>query len=745
MNGVRNRWSLAWALAAASCLGVAQQPVPPGSEEEEALSAVAQLMATPVVTASRQAESSRRAPARVLVVGAETIRQRGYRSLLDLLSDLPDFKVERNVHEHYYTSFAARGVPGADKFLVLMDGVRITGPTNEPMPIFENYPVHMLRKVEVVYGPTSALYGADAVSAVVNLITREAGNEVEGLVEGGASDHRYGRFYAARRLGEGVALRVGGQVFSEHQPAMDRYYPNYQGFSAQRTGRFLDFGGGRVTPSLPFEAEPSQQLSAAALYLALDLGALRLGYFNTQSRFPASNKNTPDHAIYSDDVFIGHRLEVFHGTFAKEVGPLHTTSTLAFARLELNPNSNYRDVFGYYDRAFKYARSSSARADFQVDWTPRPDLELTGGLALESFDTLPWSADLTSPVDPNGVVGGQLLGSPGIPADFFPLAFRNSGAFLQARIHAGPRWHLNLGLRFDRNSRFGSSLNPRLGWVWESSQDFTLKASFGSAFLAPSPYESFLHYGAFTTMDGGQTYTSGFWRLPNPNLQPIRSQTLEVVAQKGLGRRWALEASVYRTRLTNLFRVVSDDAVTHLYGGHYKGWPVDFIAVQTNLGRQENLGGSLLATGSWSTAGGQVVKASLGYSYVDGQVDQSNNGAEVEIERVSPHMGKVTLEWVGEGWSVAPRLSWIGTQRVAELDPATGRRYRLPGYLRADLHLAREWTWGPGRAGLTLTVSNALDARYRNINYEAKPGQGIAFFGVPQEPRRFALGLSWRQ
>lgn len=744
MGGMRSRQTLVGCLAAWGCLAQAQQGEPPRSEEEEAVSTIALLMGAQVVTASRQEESSRRAPARVLVVDAETLRQRGYRSLLDLLSDLPDFKVERNVHEHYFTSFAARGVPGADKFLVLMDGVRITGPTNEPMPIFENYPVHFLRRVEVVYGPTSALYGADAVSAVVNLITREPGDEAEGLVEGGESGHRYGRFYASRRLGEGVALRLGGQVFSQHQPAMDRFYADYQGFSAQRTGRFLDFGGARVRPALPFDPEPSQQLAAAALFLGLDLGPLRLSYFQNQSRFPASNKNTPDHAIYADDVFIGHRLEVVHAAYTRELGPLRTTSTLAFARLELNPNSNYRDVFGYYDRAFKYARSESARAEFQVDWSPRAGLECTGGLTFEAFDTVPWSADLTAPVDPNGALKGQLLGSPGIPADFFPLAYRNQGAFLQARFDAGPRWHWNLGLRFDRNSRSGSSSNPRLGWVWEPSGDFTLKASFGSAFLAPSPYESFLHYGAFTTTDGGKTYTSGFWRLPNPNLQPIRSQTLEVVAQKGLGRRWVLEASAYQTRLRNLFQVVSDAEVTRLYGGHYKGWPVDFIAVQTNLGRQENRGGSLLVTGSWG-AGGRKLRASLGYSYVDGQVDRFQNGAEVEIERVSPHMGKVAVEWAGEAWSVAPRLLWIGTQRVAELDPATGRRYRLPGYLRMDLHLRREWPAGGGRVGLAFTASNALDARYRNINYEARPGPAIAFFGVPQEPRRLALGLSWRQ
>ena len=79
------------------------------------------------------------------------------------------------------------------------------------------------------------------------------------------------------------------------------------------------------------------------------------------------------------------------------------------------------------------------------------------------------------------------------------------------------------------------------------------------------------------------------------------------------------------------------------------------------------------------------------------------------------------------------------------MDPATGRRYRLPGYRLVNLNLGREWQTSLGQAGLRLSITNAFDARYRNINYEAKPGPAIAFFGVPQEPRRISLGLSFRR
>jgi outer membrane cobalamin receptor len=135
--------------------------------------AIEDLLNVTITTASRTTEVLTDAPARVEVVTAAQIRRRGYRSLSDVLKDLPDFKVDLAGNWDFPAELTVQGVRGATRVILLLDGIRVSSPTNEPLPIVANYPVHTARQIEIVYGPASALYGADAFSAIVNIITRD--------------------------------------------------------------------------------------------------------------------------------------------------------------------------------------------------------------------------------------------------------------------------------------------------------------------------------------------------------------------------------------------------------------------------------------------------------------------------------------------------------------------------------------------------------------------------------------------
>ena len=120
------------------------------------------LMKITITTATGTAEGLAEAPARVQVVTGADITRRGYRSLADLLKDLPDFKVEFATEPDFPSDVTVQGSRGADRIVLLLDGIRISSPTNEPLPILANYPVHNARQIEILYGPASAVYGADA-------------------------------------------------------------------------------------------------------------------------------------------------------------------------------------------------------------------------------------------------------------------------------------------------------------------------------------------------------------------------------------------------------------------------------------------------------------------------------------------------------------------------------------------------------------------------------------------------------
>jgi outer membrane receptor protein involved in Fe transport len=97
------------------------------------------------------------------------------------------------------------------------------------------------------------------------------------------------------------------------------------------------------------------------------------------------------------------------------------------------------------------------------------------------------------------------------------------------------------------------------------------------------------------------------------------------------------------------------------------------------------------------------------------------------------------IDW--DGWSFAPRLSVVGTQRlVATTFAESSKRETLPGYTTLDVNLRRNLFKA---LDAFLTIENALDRRYRTINQRAitNPEELI---GAPQNPRRLSVGFSLR-
>ena len=108
------------------------------------------------------------------VITQEQIRTRGYKSVLDVLKDLPGIHISQNTLERSYNNVTSRGISGNNRFLILLDGVRIDSPSTDNLPMAENYPLYHASQVEVLFGPASAIYGADAFAGVINLITATA-------------------------------------------------------------------------------------------------------------------------------------------------------------------------------------------------------------------------------------------------------------------------------------------------------------------------------------------------------------------------------------------------------------------------------------------------------------------------------------------------------------------------------------------------------------------------------------------
>jgi outer membrane receptor for ferrienterochelin and colicin len=697
-----------------------------------------ELMNVSVTTATRTSERARDVPARMEVVTAGQIEQRGYRSLSDVLADLPDFKVERGADQDSPVDVVLQGIRGGSRMVVLLDGIKISSPTGEPLPIMGNYPVHAARQIEVVYGPGSALYGADAFSAVINIISKDP-SEAAGLSIT-QSVGQFGLWNTAASYGVtfGAArLLVATQVVSDRQPDLPRYYPeDFGGLDAQRTGTFNTIFG-PVRPSAPVPGAYANPLSAHSVQATLHAGGLQLTFFKSQSKAPTSPAYTPDNAVYSDEAFNLNNLLVGAATYTRQFGERTSTTTVTASRHELDPQSGYRNVYSNMDKSYKYAFGSMIKAEQQVSWKIGQKLTATVGGTAEHYFAIPQGADLNSPVQSHDAPG-TILGT-NIPDEFFKVHYENFGGYVQGQYAVTPRLMLTIGARGDHNTDYGGTLNPRVGLVWQPNTLSSIKVLSGSAFLAPSPFQRYSHYGSFYSVDGGETYASDFWHLPNPDIKPQKKHTTELAARRAVGPNVEVWGSVFYSRFTDLIREGGDR--DDRYAGFYKGWPVSFIEIPVNSGSERTYGGGAGLDVVRILGTNRQIAGRASLSLADGYVE--DGVANLEIGGMAPRQAQLSTDIKWDGWDVSPRLLLVDEQRVRAktVDAGVARRRTLDGYALVNVNVRRNNVFK--NVDAFVTIENALDQRYRSINLRAfnNPEELI---GAPQNPRRVIAGLQVR-
>ena len=171
--------ALLWCTPAAA----APETAPPFDETE--LMFLGEELYT-VSIASRKAEPLQRAPAAVTIIDAEELKR--YRTLSEALRKVPGFFIDRNeLKERIYL----RGIP--DSFLVMMDGVPFASDAStQDYPRGMELSLDYIEKIEIIRGPGSALWGPDAFSGIINLVTRR-GESLQGThltTETGSYDTR---------------------------------------------------------------------------------------------------------------------------------------------------------------------------------------------------------------------------------------------------------------------------------------------------------------------------------------------------------------------------------------------------------------------------------------------------------------------------------------------------------------------------------------------------------------------------
>jgi len=531
---------------------------------------------------------------------------------------------------------------------------------------------------------------------------------------------------------------VNGQAQFDRQPDLSRYYADFQRMAAQRAGVFNTIFG-PMTPASAVSPDYHIPIATHSLQATFRAGGVQAMLFENRSRVPTTPAYTPDNGAYDANAFNLNKLLVASIGMTRAIGRVNSVSTATFSRQELDPRSGYQNVYSNFERSYKYAYGSILDLDEQLTWKPAQRATITAGGTFEHFYSIPQGADLNAPLA-STERPGTILGTT-IPDAMVKVRYNNTGGFAQAQVELPRSLTLTLGGRADYNTRFGWTFNPRAGVVARPAPGTTFKLLYGTAYLAPSPYQEYGHYGSFYSTDGGQTYASSYWHVPNPGLKPQLKKTVELNVLQTLGTALHLSASAFYSSFSDTIKEADADRA---YSGQYLGWPVDYIDFAVNEGHSESYGGSFGINFMRSLGGDRRVEARAALVMVDGRVwedDAGESNTSLPLGAMVPVQARFTADLDWHRWSVAPRLAVVGTQRlVATVDGSSARR-TLPGYAVLDVNVRRRDVLK--HVDAFVTIENALDARYRAINARAylNPEELV---GAPQNPRRFTVGFDFR-
>lgn len=716
------------------------------------------LLNARVVTAAKVSQELQQAPATIVVVTKEQIRSRGYQSLLDVMHDLPDVKVDDKIYSGIRNNFTIRGTHGSEKFVILLNGVSISSPSGEGMPIMENYPVHLAEQIEVVYGPASALYGANATSGVINIITKKPSKnalQAEASLTGGTHGYTNSTIFLAKKIRDGVDFVIAGQYSYDKGADYSKLYSDDPMLSvAGYTSGTVNTIFGPMTPVTPMRAKYEAPMEASNVYASLRLDNFSFSVFRNDFKLPTAFGNNTSNALYNKEAYMAQNITNATASYRTSIDKLTSATSFMVSQYNLQPSSNYRNLYTGMEPAYKYSTNTMIRLEEQLDYKANNKWNLSTGIAYEHYNGVPQSADLTSPVNTKEYIKGSYVGTQayyrpeGLAAQFYYVKYHNIGGYVQTQYSPSEKLNFTIGSRYDFNSRYGSAVSPRLGLVYRPTENTTIKVLYGNAFFAPSASTSYVQYGSFYTTDSGRSYRSSFLHLPNPGLKPVTSKNVELNVRQDLSNNFVVTADIYYTFLKGLLHFSDDNATTKLYNNNFNGIPVDYIEVFTNNNRQMNYGGSIQL--NWKYSAGKLKIHSYGsVSYVDGKVEKgleekNEDEKDIELDFISHFMARLGTDLRLGKFTCSPRLTLMGEQHISGIQDTTGRvikRQSIPGYALLNVSLRYNAT---KKVSVYVNVSNALNQRYRNVGFNMdlnNPNTDL-FYGQRQDPIRIMGGLN---
>ncbi|WP_075793194.1 TonB-dependent receptor plug domain-containing protein [Massilia putida] len=464
-----------------------------------------------VTTASKFAQPISDAPSSVVVLTAADIRDFGWRTLADALATLPGLYV---TNDRNYAYLGARGFlrPGDynSRFLLLVDGVRVNDTVYDQALIGTEglLDMDMVKRIEFVPGPGSAVYGSNALFGVINVVTRDGSglSGLQGSLTAGTQRERRARTSYGWHGQNGADLLLSASAFN--RTGRDLYFPEFDTPATNGgVARRLDWDRAQN-----FLVKGSVQgVTLSASHVARTKG-IPTASFGAVFGAPDRTRDTQTSIGLTWNAQVAPALalaaQVQSGQ-ADYVGTGWYPSDTAVPRLNIDG---------------AHARWYGASVNATLTNLPRQKIVLGAELGNDAhrdqynYDAQPYVLQLND----------------------HHSAIRRA-VFVEDEIRLPAGFLVNAGVRYDeRETPDTHRFSPRVAIVHKTTAFDTVKLIVGSAFRTPNAYEM---YYATSGPDG---------QLPNLNLQPERVATRELVLEHLLAGGGHATLSLFRYQVQDL-------------------------------------------------------------------------------------------------------------------------------------------------------------------------------------------------
>ena len=511
-----------------------------------------------IITASRSSKNISDLPVTIYVIHHDEIIANHYTTLTDILKTVPGIRVSQPGSGETGDYFEIRGLTGNFYTKILINGIPVKPSVVKGMPLGAQLPVRQAERIEIIFGPAAAIYGADAVSGVINIITKEAhqGTFIRADVSLGQNDYSYFNFTVGGKAGKNNNILkynfFGSKTeFNDLNIKYDinRFYNPLNYFLDSITIAGINYNPAEVNINTPgiedfmeenygiqYEGtalEPKMEELPSSSYMVgadLNFRGIRLTFNNMYRQSHSSiGHNTFQYKYNNPQNYWGDLIRVYSLSYNKDWRRFSTFTQISNLIYRMDNNSSMGLTFTETtDKVYRYSAGNDFLFEQLFTFIPTTEIEIVTGLSYQKSGYLPITNYLSSPFDADEYTPftksisyrDSTFGSYG----FNPGVFTNVSCFSQFFLKKN-KFRVMGGIRTDFNSNYNAKLSPRIALLYKYSDRSTARLSAGYAFKAPPPsleYETLVY--PVSTPQQGYNYVM----LPYEKLEPEKFQSVEL-------------------------------------------------------------------------------------------------------------------------------------------------------------------------------------------------------------------------